>query len=135
MCCLRVQVYRGRRWGKVRVCVSELACVGLSYFFGQFFFFFKNRDSFLCFKNNQIDDCAVLNVFYFFMVTILLSNSTQTEQKRCDYDSGFVGKRIDRRVGTRKVSTSVIQITLKRLSVYIPVQSLFSETGLLVTFL
>lgn len=78
--------------------MSELACVGFSYFFSQFFFF-KNRDSFLCFKNNQIDDCAVLNFFYFFMVTILLSNSTHTEQKRCDHESGFVRKRIDRRVG------------------------------------
>ena len=93
--------------------MSELACVGFSHFFSQvFFFFFKNRDSFLCFKNNQIDDCAVLNFFYFFMVNILLSNSTQTEQKRCDHESGFVRKRIDRGVGTRIVSTSVIQITL-----------------------
>ena len=91
--------------------MSELACVGFSYFFSQFFFF-KNRDSFLCFKNNQIDDCAVLNFFYFFMVNILLSNSTQTEQKRCAHESGFVRKRIDRGVGTRIASTSVIQITL-----------------------
>ena len=66
------------------------------------------------------------------MVTIELSNSTQTEQKRCDDESGFVRKRIDRRVGTRIVSTSVIKITLKRSSVYTPVQRLFSETGLLV---
>ena len=97
----------------MRVCISELACVGFGHFFSQvFFFFFKNCDSFLCFKNNQIDDCAVLNFFYFFMVNILLSNSTQTEQKRCDHESGFVRKRIDRGVGTRIVSTSVIQITL-----------------------
>ena len=46
------------------------------------------------------------------MVNILLSNSTQTEQKRCAHESGFVRKRIDRGVGTRIASTSVIQITL-----------------------
>lgn len=66
---------------------------------------------------------------------LVIEFHTNRTIERCDQESGFVGKRIDRSVGTRKFSTSVIQITLKRSSVNIPVQSLFSETGLLVTFL
>ena len=93
--------------------MSELACVGFSYFFSQFFFF-KNRDSFLCFKNNQIDDCAVLNFFLFLygQYLVIEFHTNRTRMERCDHESGFVRKRIDRGVGTRIVSTSVIQITL-----------------------
>ena len=65
----------------MRVCISKLACVGFGYFFSQFFFFSKNRDSFLSFKNNQIDDCAVLNFLYFFMVTILFSRIPHKQNK------------------------------------------------------
>ena len=65
----------------MRVCISELACVGFGYFFSQYFFS-KAVILFLSFKSNQVDNYAVLNFFYFFMFTILPSNSPQTEQKR-----------------------------------------------------